>query len=565
MAESPILPSRSLTPTIATLVGFCAFILFLRALPVDLNYLAENPAHWSAVLPPVSAIVLAFLTKRLLLSLGLAIVFGGILKVGLNPVVFVPKVVTGYIGGTIVELGKVWILVFTAALIGMVGVMTRMGGNLGLVNLILKVAKGARGTRIVTALLGLAVFFDDYANTIIVGTTVRPLTDRLRVSREKLAYLIDSTAAPVAGLAIISTWIGYEVGLFGDLSKALDLGVDGYAMFFKAIPFRFYCMFTLFFVFASAVMNRDFGPMLEAETRAATKGQLLRPGATPPSGEGISDVTPVDDAPPRAANAVLPVLLVLLVAVVGMLHDGGVLDGQHSIFRFDTWRTGFGGAENSTRVLAVAAFAGSALAIALAIGQNILTPWIAFKAWAVGVRSMGWIVVLLVLAWSIGAVAEDLATAHYLVALVKGKVAPWVLPLVIYLLAGVTAFATGTSWGAMAILVPTTGPLAYQIGGPEILFLSMAAILDGAIFGDHCSPISDTTLMSSIASSCDHLDHVRTQMPYALVCMVIALICGYFAIGVGLSPWVAYPAGVGAILAILFMVGKPIPDSPEMA
>lgn len=514
---------------------------------------------WS-VLPPLLAIVLSFASGRLILSLLGAIVLGALLSAGPSASGIGSKLVGTYLWeATILDPDKRWIFVFTLALVGLVNLVTRAGGIQGVVDRLVQVAKGPRSAQAVTYLLGLAIFFDDYANTILVGNTMRPLTDRMRISREKLAYLVDSTSAPIAGVAVISTWIGYEVGLLGDLSRTLGLGMDGYALFFEAVPFRFYCAFTLLFVAMLIVSGRDFGPMFTAESRAARTGMLVRPGSQPLSSAAFHSSRAKEGIPRRASVALLPIGAMLLGTLFGLLWDGGgvatILEAPALLFDATTWRESFGGA-SSTRVLGYTSLGASLLAMILVVGRRLLGVGEALAAWLQGARSMWLALVILTLAWGIKAVCDDLGTSQFLVAGLRGVVHPQAVPLLIFLLAGIVAFATGTSWGTMGILIPTAAPLAFHLGGTEILFLSLAAVLDGAIFGDHISPISDTTVMSSLASGADHLDHVKTQAPYALVTWATAAIFGYGWNALGLGYGLGWILGPGTLAVVIVLLGR---------
>jgi len=521
-----------------------------------------------ALAPPLLAILMAFGTRKLTLSLVSAILLGAVLS---DPSRFytlgVDKALIEYgLKTTGTDPSKLWILVFTTALIGLVGVAQSSGGVHGIVNRLMVFAKGRRATMVATTLMGFCIFFDDYANTILVGGTMRPLTDRLRISREKLAYLVDSTSAPVAGVALISTWIGYEVGLFADLSRSLGLSLDGYQFFFAALPFRFYCLFTLAFLAILLFFNRDFGPMARAEERALRTGQVLREGAVALSGSGMESLNLLEGMTPRAHLALQPIGLTLGGTLIGLLWDGGGLDAALQnpglLLSFTTWREAFGNAEHSTFVLAMASISGSVLVIGLVIGERVLSPRQTASSYLRGVRSMAPAVLILVLAWAIKAACDDVGTSAFLVAWLQEQLSPQWLPGVIFLLSALVAFATGTSWGTMGILIPTAVPLAFHLGGQETMFIAAAAVLDGAIFGDHCSPISDTTVMSSIACGSDHLDHVRTQIPYALTTMFGALLFGYFWWGFG-AP---YPLGLlagGVTLALIVrFIGRKI--APEI-
>ena len=525
---------------------------------------------WS-VFPPVAAIVVAIVSGRLILGLSLAILAGGFLAslgepLHLWPVIAVQKSLVDYVWMPLSSAFQLYILAFTAGLIGMVRVTTLSGGNRGIADMLSRRAEGARATRVAAFFMGLAIFFDDYANSIVVGSTLRPIADRFRVSREKLAYIVDSTAAPIAGVAIISTWIGYEVSLFQDLMIELDTGLSGYQLFFEALPLRFYCLLTLVFVLLSAYLRRDYGPMLSAERRAQTTGQVIRPGAAKMTGR--AQVGPAQGVRPVWWAAVLPVLLVIAAVIGGMAVDtwdqADVIATRrdHGLMSNAFWSACFSNAQTS-QVLFVAAMLGSALAIAIAItrthvetGRRAISLGDAVSTWARGIVGVWYAIVILILAWAIKEVCAAAGTSTYLTAALSPFVSPGLLPLLIFLLAALVAFSIGTSWTTMAILIPTVVPLAHALGGLPLTILAAAAVLDGAIFGDHCSPISDTTVMASIASSCDHIDHVKTQLPYALTTMSVAGILGYLGSSLLYPGWMGLALGLIAIPIILLAIGK---------
>ena len=533
-----------------------ALTVFFALLPVDES--KGGAPSFIAVLPPLWAIIIAFALKKVFIALGAAVFLAMLLSKGVNPAEFLPHGLEVYFWDATINQFKGYILLFTLALVGMVNVSVRCGGMQGIVDKVSKVAKTQRAAKLSTAFLGMLIFFDDYANTVVIGTTMRRLTDFYRVSREKLAFIVDSTAAPIAGLAVVSTWIGYEVGLFSDVAKNLGVDKSGYELFFSAIPFRFYCITALGLVVINGFTGRDFGPMYKAEKRAR-EGKLWADGAKPLSGD-LSRAAPKEGIPYRWCNAVIPIVVVVFTVFLGIIHDGGgfaKLGGDFSLlFSFEFIRDCFGNSENNTRVLAYASIAGSVVAIGLALAQSLLSFKEALFAWWVGARSMFMAIALLIFAWAVAASAEDLGTAKYLTALLGSTMPPFMVPVSVFFLASVVAFSTGTSWGAMAILLPTTSPLAYQLGGEPIMLISMAAVLDGAIFGDHCSPISDTTVMSSIASGCDHIDHVRTQIPYAVTAMVIAAGVGYLPAPLGLPVFAIYLLAFSLVIAAFYLLGK---------
>ena len=532
-----------------------------------------KPVDGWSIFPPIAAIFVALFSGRVLLGLSLAVLSGGLLTASEAPLYELPfaamaKAGADYVWTPLKSSFQLYILGFTAALIGMVRVTSLAGGNAGIAALLSSRAESARSTRAAAFLMGLAIFFDDYANTIVVGTTLRPTADRFRVSREKLAYIVDSTAAPVAGVAIISTWIGFEVGLFGDLMRDLGTGISGYELFFHALPARFYCLFTLGFVAASAWLQRDYGPMYRAEIRARTTGQVLRPGAAPLTGRRSREVLPARGVQPAWWAAAAPVLVVIISVIAGMAVDTWnnpdvrPVRQESSILSFPYWTACFSNADNA-RVLFLSAILGSAVAVLIAVtrrdaagGTALIAPSVAIRTWAQGITGIQYAIAILIMAWAIQAVCKDIGTSTYLAAALSPLEIPGLLPLLIFFLAASVAFAIGTSWATMAILIPTAVPLAYSLGGLPLTVLAAAAVLDGAIFGDHCSPISDTTVMSSIATSSDHLDHVKTQLPYALTTMAVAALAGYVGVALYYPGWLGLVIGFCAIPAILFLFGR---------
>ncbi len=519
---------------------------------------------WS-LFPPLGAILVALATGRLILGLSIAVLSGAALTLpSSTPLYLLPwatlrHAALDFLWVPLVQSFQFYILGFTAALIGMVRVISLAGGSQGIAALLAARAEGARSTRIATFLMGLAVFFDDYANTLVVGTTMRPLADRFRVSREKLAYLVDSTAAPVAGLAVLSTWIGYEVGLFEDVMRELGVKVSGYELFFRALPMRFYCILTLGFVALSTFLQRDFGPMLRAEQRTYHKGQVLAPGAQPMTRDSLDSFQAPEGIQGHWATAAAPVGLVIFSVVLGMQLDTWNLEKVHSarqhhgLFSHLYWIAVLAKADGA-KVMFLASLAGSLLAFLIALtrrdttsGRRVLGLWQIGKTWIGAIAGFRYALIILILAWSIKETCMALGTSTFLIAALSGLLEPAVLPVLIFLLAALVAFSIGTSWATMAILLPTMLPLAFEMGGLPLVFLAAAAVLDGAIFGDHCSPISDTTLLSSIATSCDHIAHVRTQIPYALVTMVTAALLGY------LGTTLLYPSALGLLLGFAFL------------
>ena len=526
---------------------------------------------WS-LFPPLCALSVAILTRRLVLGLccallGAAFIVQPAALGWLTPWHVLHSAVVDFVWQPLSESFQLYILAFTVSLIGMVRVVAIAGGTLGIAQALSGRAGGRRTAKLATWLLGLAIFFDDYANTLVVGTTMRPVCDRFRVSREKLAYLVDSTAAPVAGVALISTWIGYEVGLLEDAMRDVGLPLSGYELFFRALPSRFYCWLALAFVAATILLRRDFGPMLAAERRAVRTGQVLRPGATPMTGGEDSGLAPPDGVRPDWRVAALPVLVVISGVLLGMQLDAwghpDVVAAReaHGVVSQTYWTTAFGSA-NGAKVMFLAAVAGSLVAFAVALGRrgvdgrHPVRATAAVRAWIGGITGFRRALVILVLAWAIKEACEAVGTSDYLIAALGDSLSAMWLPVLVFLLAAAVAFSIGTSWTTMAILLPTTIPLAHALGDLSTTVLVAAAVLDGAIFGDHCSPISDTTVLSSVAAGCDHLDHVKTQIPYAVATMAVAAGCGYIGVAVAYPAWVGLLFGIVVVVAGIRLLGR---------
>ncbi len=496
------------------------------------------------------------------------------------------EVLCVYLHGQLVQRSRTEIILFVVFMLAMVGILTRAGGIRGIMNRIAVLARDARKTQIASWLMGLVIFFDDYANTILVGSTMRPLADKFRVAREKLAYIVDSTAAPVAGISILSTWIAFEVSTFSAQLPDAGLGPsDGYAVFLQTLPYRFYCWFTLMFVGMVVLSGRDFGPMLTAERRAR-RGQVLREGATPLVGEAATELEADARMTPAASTAIVPLAVFISTTLGTIIYKGlsglgffaesgsekAVALEQMGLLEILTGILYEGSGELPLMLGAIAGFLVAAF-IALSRGLGVAETTRA--AWN-SLRAMGVAIVILYLAWMVGQTCDDLGTAAYLSATLSSSTPYVVLPVVLFLLSGLIAFSTGSSWSTMTILLPLVVGLSYDVGyqgnptdaDPRVFALllmtiSIGAVLEGAIFGDHCSPISDTTVMSSIACASDHVDHVRTQAPYALVTMAVALGVGYLPVTFfGVSPWVSLVAGGVVLFLILRLRGERADDDP---
>ncbi len=520
---------------------------------------SSPPVHslpgWTSLLPPLVAILLAVLFRQVVLALLAGVWLGAVLVFQVDPFTGLLRTMDTYVSGSLQDSGHVSILLFSFLLGGMLGVIQRAGGTKGIVNTVAPLARTPRSGQITAWVLGILVFFDDYANTLLVGPTMRPITDRLKISREKLAYIVDSTAAPVASIAVVSTWIGVEVGLIHDAFVHSGIERDAFGAFVASLPYRFYPIFALFFGFLVAATGRDFGPMLRAERRARRTGRVLREGAMPLADFGGDALEPPADKPHRWLNAALPILVVVVSVLVfiyvggrkAAIADGKVLDLKTIV-----------GSADSYSALLWAAFLGSFSAVALAVGQRILNVHAAMEAWLQGAKSLFLAAVILTLAWSIGMITAEMGTAGYLVHVLSDSLKPHWVPVLVFIFSGITSFATGSSWSTMAILIPLVIPLAHRLapGNDLILAGTISSVLAGSVWGDHCSPISDTTVLSSMASSSDHMDHVTTQLPYAVVVALVGMAVGDIPTAFGLPFWVSWILGAAALGGILYVFGR---------
>ena len=483
--------------------------------------------NWYSVLPPVFAVTVALITNNVFISLIGAVLLGAFL-IKMPSGEFVTGVLDSlykFFSIPILELTDTFnlqVIGFVVCVLALISVVIVSGGLKAVIRYISVYANGRKSTNFVTFVLGILMFIDDYANTMLVGSSMRGVYDANKISREKLAFIVDSTAAPVAGLVFISTWVGYEVGLLGQVSSDLTLGVGGFSMFFDAVIFRFYCIFTLAFVLVNIFLDKDFGPMASAE---ASTTQV------PVNKEIQSD----KNAVPSVLIALVPMVFLVLYVFIGLWIDGGggkVISEQSvlSLLSFSDWKDVVSASENNILILFHASLYGLILAMILGVSISKVHVRNIFKGALRGVKKSMLPVSILVLAWSIKTVCKELETGPFLVSILADSISPVWFPIILFVIAGLTAFTTGTSWGTMAILIPFAIPLASALDGGAyglVTILSVATILDGAIFGDHCSPISDTTIMSSISSGCDHMSHVKTQAPYSVVIAFVALI-GYY-------------------------------------
>ena len=554
------------------------------------GYRMRHIPLWMSIIPPLIAIILALVFKEVIVSLFLGIWAGAFIIGGLrigslyHTMSSFFSVLTTYILGAISNSSHVSIILFSLLIGGMVAIISKNGGMAGVVKSLSKYAKSARSTQFITWFLGVAIFFDDYANTLIVGNTMRSVTDKYRISREKLAYIVDSTAAPVSAIAFVTTWIGAELSYIAGATEGLvgfDTSLTPYAIFMASLKYSYYPIFTLGFILILIYTKRDFGPMFKAETRARTTGQVssaINPEDDEPN---MEDLSPVEGAPLKWRNAVIPVVVVILMTIFGLVDTGmesvyhalvekgmipasagwgsvwaqigNVINTEHPSFVMKLGK--LIGSSDSYKALLWASFSGVVVSILLTISGKIMNLFDTMHTMTTGFKTMLPALIILSLAWSLALTTEQLHTADYITLILADNVSPYLMPSIIFILAGLIAFSTGSSWSTMAILypiaIPTTWAICHNQGidpeiTMEILLNVIAVVLGASVVGDHCSPISDTTILSSLASDCNHIDHVKTQLPYALTVAVVSLLAATIA---------AYLGGGGTVSIIIILVG----------
>ena len=526
------------------------------------------------LLPPLVAIGLAFITKETILSLFMG-VFVGEFMLCVNDLNIVSTAINAFLqmGSQIIScMADPWnagIILQCLLIGGIIQLVTKMGGAKALAESFAKRADTPRKAQLFTWFLGLCVFFDDYANSLIVGPIMRPVMDKLKVSREKLAFVVDATAAPVAGIAIISTWIGLEISLIAAGFESVGVtNVTGFGIFLQTIPYRFYNIFILLFIVVSAITLYEFGPMKKAEQKARARKEDEE--IIVPSAPGFDEVKPVEGIKLSVWNAIIPIGTLIVGALIAFYWSGytTILGGEDQalITLMNTAPLSFDGIfqalsqSDASVALFQAALLASIVAIVMAVGEKILTIEDAISEWIGGMKTIVITGVILLLAWSLGGVIGDVGTAAYLVGVLKNTLPQFIVPTLIFILGALISFATGTAYGTMSILMPLAIPLAWAVSSGNMSFtiVCTSGVLTGAIFGDHCSPISDTTILSSMGTSCNHIDHVQTQIYYAVFVACVAIFIGYIPAGLGIPWFISVPVGVVVMYIGLKVLGEKV-------
>ncbi|MEE9430479.1 MAG: Na+/H+ antiporter NhaC family protein [Melioribacteraceae bacterium] len=515
---------------------------------------------WFSIVPPLLAILLALLLRQVLVALLSGIYIGLLFIYNFNPITALLRLIDTNLFNSIIDPDHLYVIMFTLLIGGVVGVISKNGGTVGLANQITKLAKTPRSGMLASWFMGVVIFFDDYANSLIIGNMMRPITDKLRISREKLAYIVDSTAAPIASLVIISTWIGYELGLIGEGLKAIGSTQNAYEVFIQTLPYRFYPIAAIFFVFITSYFQRDFGPMYKAEVKARKFGIIDYENEK--NKDALKDAR-FENENAKWFNGAIPILIILFGTIIGLFYTGILSLEASGISNYGIQE--IISHSDSYKSLLWSSFIAGMIAVFLTVTQKINKLEEAIKSWHSGVQTMLIAVIILVLAWGISSITEELKTADYVISLLSDSLNPHFLPALVFIVAGLISFATGTSWGTMAIVMPIVIPMAATISSTEGLLQAdthliivgvISSVLAGSVWGDHCSPIADTTILSSMASKCNHIDHVKTQLPYAVLVGVVSLILGDLLTAFGVSPYIAIFLIFSVLTGFLFLFGK---------
>lgn len=517
---------------------------------------------WMSILPPLVAIMMAFISKEVLSSLFIGVFTGTFIMAlfgGQAPATALGsgllRTVDTYIVGSLTDQDHVLIIVFTLMIGGMVRIITTNGGMQGIIGWLSRKARGPRSGQLMTFFMDLCIFFDDYSNTLVVGNTMRPIADRLKVSREKLAYIIDSTSAPVAAVAFITTWIGAELSYIQDGINIIGLDSSAYSVFINSLAYSFYPFLTLSFVLMIILSKRDFGPMLKAERKAQAVATAN------------STTTHENKVKNHAIDALIPLAVLILGTIGGLLATGynASVWGHTELGFFSKLSTTIGEA-NSYMALLWASLLSLLTSTIITLARGTIKLGKIMGEMVEGFKSMFNAVLILTMAWSIALVTKDMHTAEFVSnLLLQWSLSPVLVPVLTFILAALIGFSTGTSWGTMAILYPLILPASWLLcqqnglttdATMPLFYNVVASVMAGAVMGDHCSPISDTTIMSSLSSQCDHLQHVSTQMPYALTVGTTALLFGVLPSALGLPSWVAFLIAFAVLGLIVRFVGK---------
>lgn len=496
----------------------------------EAEYVPALYATFWALLPPVVAIGLALMTKEVYSSLFIGILMGGLLYSGFRFEMTITHIFEDGVIGVLSDSYNVGILVFLVILGTMVSLMNKAGGSAAFGQFAAKKIHSRAGAQIATILLGVLIFIDDYFNCLTVGSVMRPVTDKFKVSRAKLAYLIDATAAPVCIIAPISSWAAAVTGFVE--------GEDGFSIFIRAIPYNFYAILTIMMMVGMVLMKVEFGSMKTHELNAVKGDLFTTPGR--PYGSVKDERL---ETKGKVVDLLIPIIALIICCVIGMLYTGGFFSGTDFVTAFSESDASLG--------LTYGSFFGLVITIVLYQLRRVIRFSECMACIPEGFKAMVPAILILTFAWSLKAMTDSLGADVYVAGLVEKSAGGLLnfLPAIIFVVGCLLAFATGTSWGTFGILIPIVVAV-FENSNPQLMIISISACMAGAVCGDHCSPISDTTIMASAGAQCEHVNHVSTQLPYAITAAAVSFVT-YIVAGFVQTPWISLPAGILMMLGVL--------------
>lgn len=496
-------------------------------------YVPEMYATVWALVPPVIAIGLALITKEVYSSLFVGIIAGGFLYSGFNFEVAMNHIFEDGLISVLSDESNVGIIIFLVVLGVIVCLMNKAGGSAAFGQFAASKIKSRVGAQLATVMLGVMIFIDDYFNCLTVGSVMRPVTDKFKVSRAKLSYLIDATAAPICIIAPISSW---AAAVTSYVERE-----DGFELFLRSIPYNFYALLTLVMMVGLVLLRVDFGGMKKHEENAV-KGDLFTTAGRPYEADDVD----ADNTKGTVLDLIVPIISLIVCCVIGMLYTGGFFDGVDFISAFADCDADLG--------LTYGSFFGLMITIVFYLVRKVLTFKECMDCVPEGFKSMVSAILILTFAWTLKAMTDSLGADVYVATLVTTSAGSLLnfLPAIIFVVGLFLAFATGTSWGTFGILIPIVVAV-FENTNPELMIISISACMAGAVCGDHCSPISDTTIMASAGAQCEHVNHVMTQLPYALVVAAITFVT-YIVAGFVQSAWIALPVGIVLTIGVLMVL-----------
>lgn len=519
-------------PTVLLLA--LAFSTTVFAAEEEMEYVPALHATFWALVPAIVAIGLALITKEVYSSLFIGILMGGLLYSGFQFETTITHIFSDGIIGVLSDSYNVGILVFLVILGAMVSLMNKAGGSAAFGQFAANHIKNRVGAQLATILLGVLIFIDDYFNCLTVGSVMRPVTDKFKVSRAKLSYLIDATAAPVCIIAPISSWAAAVTGFVE--------GEDGFSIFIRAIPYNFYAILTIVMMVGMVLMKTEFGKMMEHEKNAARKGDLFTTQGRPYENAKEEKIS----ARGGVVDLLIPIAALIVCCVIGMIYTGGFFEGAGFVEAFSNSDASLG--------LTLGSFFGLIVTIVLYQIRRVLSFKECMESIPEGFRAMVPAILILTFAWTLKAMTDSLGAKEFVAGVVQSSAGAFMnfLPAIIFLVGCFLAFATGTSWGTFGILIPIVVAV-FQNGDQQMMIMSISACMAGAVCGDHCSPISDTTIMASAGAQCEHVNHVTTQLPYAVLAAAVSFVT-YIVAGFVKSAWIALPVGIVLMVAVLFVL-----------